>query len=228
MKLNVSRIMVLLMVILFALSGALLANAQKAKQYLDYGNKYLKAKQYDKAIQYLNYSVKMQKTSNAYFALGLAYYYKKNKAQSLRNFQMALKLNPGNSKAKSMVAKLGGGGGAAGGKEKQYLIQGHKYLKAKRYDAAIKYYNASARVKPTYQAYQFMGTAYFYKGDKANARAAYQKSLQINPNNPGVRRMLSKLGGAGGGEARLGEQVGVHPLLLAGLFAGALGLLFAF
>lgn len=231
MKLNVSKVIVLAVLIILISTGMLFA-AASAQSYMDNGVKFIKAKQYDKAIQYLAYSVKMQPTTNGYYYLGYAYYSKGDKANALSNFQQALKLNPANANAKQMVAKLGGGaasGGAVGGVAQQYLVKGHQFLKARRYDEAIKYYQASANAQPSYQAYQFMGTAYYYKGDKANAKTAYEKSLQLNPNNPGVRNMIAKLGGStGGGEQRLGEQLGVHPILLAGLFAGAIAVLFLF
>lgn len=230
MKLNVSKLVVMLIVVSFVLSGVVMG-ASKASQYMQYGVKMLKAKKYNKAVQYLKYSLKMERSSNAYYYLGLAYYGLKNKSQALKNFQAALKVNPENSKAKSMVSRLSGGGSSGGSSNaRKYLVAGHKYLKAKRYDAAIKYYKRSAQIKPTYQAYQFMGTAYYYKGDKANAKRAYQKSLQINSDNPGVRRMLSKLGGEAqtAGGQKVSDQLGVHPLLMAGLFAGSLAVLFFF
>ena len=235
MKLNVSKVFVLAVSIFLLSAGLLCAAAANAQSYMDYGIKAIKAKQYDNAIKYLAYSVKMQPTTNAYYYLGYAYLGKGDKANALSNFQQALKLNPSNAAAKQMVAKLGGGaatgGAAAGGQAQQYLIKGHQYLKARRYAEAIKFYQASANAQPTYQAYQFMGTAYYYMGDKENAKTSYEKSLQLNPNNPGVRNMLAKFGGggsSGGGEQRLGEQLGVHPLLLAGLFAGAIAVLFLF
>ena len=229
---KVSKILGFLALILFVSAGMVLAaNPAQAKQYLDYGNKYLKAKQYDNAISYYNQSIKIQASTEAYYYLGVAQFYKGDKAGALRSFQYALKLNPSNAAAKAMVAKLGGGAsaGASGGPAQQYLMTGHKYLKAKQYDMAIKYYAASAKVSPTFQAYQYMGTAYYYKGDYANAKVAYEKSLQLNPNNPGVRSVLAKLGSGGAaGEQRISQQMGVHPLLLAVLFAGAIAVLFLF
>ncbi len=232
---KVSKILMFLALILFVSAGMVLAaNPAQAKQYLDYGNKYLKAKQYDNAISYYNQSIKLQASTEAYYYLGVAQFYKNDKAGALRSFQYSLKLNPSNAAAKAMVAKLGGGaaGGAsaAGSPAQQYLVTGHKYLKAKQYDMAIKYYQASAQTGPTYQAYQFLGTAYYYKGDYENAKMAYEKSLQLNPNNPGVRSVLAKLGSSGGagGEQRISQQMGVHPLLLAVLFAGAIAVLFLF
>jgi tetratricopeptide (TPR) repeat protein len=231
MKLNVSKLFILVISILLLSTGMLSAATANAQAYMDYGVKAIKAKQYDNAIKYLAYSVKTKPTSNAYYYLGYAYMGKGDQANALSNFQQALKLNPSNSAAKQMVAKLSGGaaagGSAVGGQAQQYLVKGHQYLKARRYDEAIKFYQASAAAQPTYQAYQFMGTAYYYKGDKASAKTAYEKSLQLNPNNPGVRNMIAKLGGStGGGELRLGEQLGVHPLLLATLFAGVIAALF--
>lgn len=228
MRLNVSKVIVIVAMTIFLSAGMLFAAAASAQSYMDYGVKAIKAKQYDNAIKYLAYSIKMKPATNAYYYLGYAYYAKGDKANALSSFQQSLKLNPSNTAAKQMVAKLGGaaaGGGAVGGQAQQYLVKGHQYLKARKYDAAIKFYQASINAQPTYQAYQFMGTAYYYKGDKANAKTAYEKCLQINPNNPGVRNMLAKLGGSGS-EQRLGEQLGVHPLLLAGLFAGAIAVLF--
>lgn len=220
---KLSKVAVIIISVLMLAAGALFA-----ADYMTAGVNALKAKQYDKAIQYLSYGVKSQPSSNAYYYLGQAYLGKGNKAGAMSSFQQAVKLNPSNAAAKQMVAKLGGGaaGGAVSGQAQQYLAKGHQFLKAKRYDNAIQYYQASAKAQPSAQAYQFMGTAYYYKGDKANAKMAYEKSLQLNPNNAGVRSMLSKLGG-GGGEQRLGEQLGVHPLILAGLAAGALVLAWA-
>ena len=230
MKLNVTKVLVLMAVMLIAVASAVTATPQQAQQYLVNGNKFLQARQYDNAIQYYNASIKMNATTEAYYYMGIAYYYKGDRASALRNFQYALKLNPNNANAKAMIAKLGGAaaGAAAGGPAQQYLVTGHKYLKARQYDMAIRYYQASANAQPTYQAYQFMGTAYYYKGDMANAKMAYEKSLQLNPNNPGVRSVLAKLGGGEGGEARISQQIGVHPLILAGLFAGAIAVLFLF
>lgn len=229
------KFLVLLVVFVFMIFSLSFSDAAKAKQYLDYGNKLLSQKQYDNAIKYYAYSIKMQPTSEAYYYMALAYYYKGDKDQALRNAQYSLKLNPANTNAKKLVDSLAGAtagapaGTAAGGD--QYLLAGHKYLKAKQYDMAIKYYQASINTNPTYQAYQFMGTAYYYKGDMANAKAAYEKSLELNPNNPQVRSILAKIdqsSGAAGGEQRISQQMGVHPLLLAVLFAGAIAVLFIF
>jgi tetratricopeptide (TPR) repeat protein len=228
---KVPKILVSIFLVVFVMAGFLTATPQQAKQYLDYGNKYLKAKQYDNAIAYYNQSNKQGASTDAYYFMGVAYFYKSDKASALRNFQYALKLNPSNTAAKAMIAKLSGGAAASAGGSgpaAQYLVTGHKYLKARQYDMAIKYYQASANVAPSAQAFKYMGTAYYFKGDMTNAKAAYEKSLQMNPNDPGVRSVLAKIGSGEGGEARISQQMGVHPLLLATLFAGAIAILFLF
>lgn len=234
MKLNVLKITVLALVSFFAFYGIAAANPAQAQQYMAQGVKLIKAKQYDKAIQYLNQSIKLRPTANAYAYLGFAYNAKGDKANAVRNAQQALKMDPNNQIAKKLSASAGGAAAArpgAAGKEVQYLQMGHKFMKAKNFDQAIRYYNGSIKVKPTAQAYQWLGTAYMNKGNKDMARTAYQNSLKLNPNNPAVKNALAKLGGAPSGtaaEPRLGEQLGVHPLLLAGLFAGAIAVLFLF
>jgi len=227
MKFNVKVVVIMVVAVLFAAATAM-ANPAQAKQYLLQGHKLLKAKQYDKAIQYYNYSIKLSPSADAYYYAGLANFMSGKKPEALSNAQQALKLNPAHAQAKALMAKAGGSGAASGGKGQKYLVMGHKYLKMKQYDMAIKYYKASAKVQPTYQAYQFLGTAYYKKGDMDNARTAYEKSLSLNPNNPSVRNILAKMGSGGAAEPRISQQMGVHPLLLAGLFAGAIAVLFLF
>jgi tetratricopeptide (TPR) repeat protein len=232
MMIKLTKVLVFLMISVFAVVGIASADATQAAQYLAQGSKFLQAKQYDKAIQYYNYSAKLNPTDSAYYYAGIAYYMKGQKAESLSSFQNALKVNPANVNAKKMIAKLQGGAApAAGGNSKasQYLMMGHKYLKAGQYDNAIKYYNASAQTQPNYLAYQFMGTAYYHKGDMENAKISYQKSLQLNPNNPGVRNVLAKLNAGGAGNQQtISQQMGVHPLLLAAIFAGCVLMAFLF
>ncbi|MFP4467228.1 MAG: tetratricopeptide repeat protein [Candidatus Goldiibacteriota bacterium] len=230
MKFNFPKVIVFMFAVILLMSSFAFASPAKARQYLLQGNKLLQAKKYNNAIRYYNASIKQQPTANAYYYLGVAYQMSGKKAEALRSFQRALKLNPNHTNAKKMAARLQGASGGGSSKAKQYLAMGHKLFKQNKLSQAIRYYNASAKLQPTYQAYQFMGTAYYKMGDKANAIKAYERSLQINPNNPGVKNVLNKLKGQTktAGDPRLSEQMGVHPLLLAGLFAGAIAVLFLF
>ena len=241
MKFNFPKVIVFTCAVVLLISGFAFANPAQARQYLLQGNKLLQAKQYDNAIKYYGASIKLQPTADAYYYMGVAYQMSGKRAEALRSFQGALKLNPNHTNAKNMAARLQQAGGqqrpaaqqkagAADPRARQYLAMGHKLLKERKFAEAVKYYNASAKIQPTYQAYQFMGTAYYRMGDKANAIKAYERSLQINPNNPGVKNVLAQLKGTTtpAGEPRLSEQMGVHPLLLAGLFAGAIAVLFLF
>jgi len=238
MKLNAKVLAISLVTLLFAAGVAFAADAAKGQQYLNYGHQFFKQKQYDKAIQYYAYSAKINPDASAYYYTGLAYYYKGDKAQALRFAQYALKLNPALAAAKKLVAASGGGAAtgsvtAAGttGVDK-YIAAGNQFLKVKQYDKAIQYYQASINMNPTWQGYAYLGTANYYKGDMTNAKASYTKSLELNPNNPGVRQVVAKIDAAGGSatpaEPRLGQQMGVNPLLLALLFAGAIAVLFVF
>lgn len=235
MRFNVTKVLALVLVtLIFAMGAAFAADPAKAQQYLTYGHQYLKAKQYDNAIKYYQYSAKLNPTADAYYYTGYAYFYKGDKTQALRYAQYALKINPSHANSQKLIAAAGGaaGGGAApaGGGDK-YLNAGMQYLKAKQFDKAIQYFNASIQMRPTAEGYMYLGTAYYYKGDMANAKAAYQKSLELNPNNAQVRQVIAKIdqqGGGAGGEQRISQQMGVHPLLLAVLFAGAIAALFVF
>src|SRR5580700_4147512 len=69
----------------------------------------------------------------------------------------------------------------------QYLQAGNTFYSQKSYDQAIRYYQAATQMNAnSWQAYQGLGGCYYAKGDNSNALVNYQKSLDINPNNPQV------------------------------------------
>ena len=41
--------------------------------------------------------------------------------------------------------------------------------------------------------YDSLGEAYFNKGDKKSALINYKKSLEINPNNVGAKKIIDKM-----------------------------------
>jgi D-alanyl-D-alanine carboxypeptidase len=45
----------------------------------------------------------------------------------------------------------------------------------------------------SWEAYDAMGEFYIVKGDTAEAIQAYEKSLELNPENTNARQMLKKL-----------------------------------
>jgi hypothetical protein len=76
----------------------------------------------------------------------------------------------------------------------QYLQAGNTFYSQKSYDQAIRYYQAATQMNAnSWQAYQGLGGCYYAKGDNSNALMNYQKSLDINPNNPQVSRFVQYL-----------------------------------
>jgi uncharacterized membrane protein len=71
---------------------------------------------------------------------------------------------------------------------------GYQLLKAKKFDAAIRIFQLNIEAYPTSaNVYDSLGEAYLKAGDKPQAIANYQKSLQLNPKNSNGARMLEKL-----------------------------------
>ena len=72
--------------------------------------------------------------------------------------------------------------------------QGQSLYQKGLYSKAIGYYQQAINLDPNNaQAYQDMGNAYMKLNDQADALSAYQKSLQINPNNPTLKVMVDNM-----------------------------------
>ena len=84
---------------------------------------------------------------------------------------------------------------AAAGQD--YREGGEALLRAGLYSKAIHYFQKAVQADPQdWQAYEDLGDASAKTDDLAGAREAYQKSLQLNPDNPKVRVLLENLGGS--------------------------------
>ena len=78
-----------------------------------------------------------------------------------------------------------------------YKVGGQALLRAGQYVKAVDYFKNAVQADPQdAEAYQDLGDAYAKLGDTGNARSAYEKSLQLDPNNPTVRAALNGLGPA--------------------------------
>jgi uncharacterized membrane protein len=72
---------------------------------------------------------------------------------------------------------------------------GYQLLRAKKFKEAIRIFQLNVEAYPqSANTYDSLGEAYMDDGDKAQAIANYQKSLQLNPKNGGAVKMLQKLG----------------------------------
>ena len=71
---------------------------------------------------------------------------------------------------------------------------GYRLLNAKKFNDAIRILQLNAEAYPqSSNVYDSLGEAYMDDGDKPQAIANYQKSLQLNPKNGGAVKMLQRL-----------------------------------
>ena len=62
------------------------------------------------------------------------------------------------------------------------------------YEKAIQYFRAAIDQRPDYwQAYQFLGEAYYQNANRTEAVVAIQQSLRLHPDNKGLRQFLAKV-----------------------------------
>ena len=72
---------------------------------------------------------------------------------------------------------------------------GYRLIRADNFKAAIRILQLNVEAYPkSSNVYDSLGEAYMNDGNKAQAIANYQKSLQLNPRNGGAVKMLQKLG----------------------------------
>jgi hypothetical protein len=78
--------------------------------------------------------------------------------------------------------------------EDQLNSLGYQLINAHKYKEAIRILQLNTEVYPeSANTWDSLGEAYMDAGDKAQAIANYQKSLQLNPKNAGALKMLRKL-----------------------------------
>ncbi|MDH4264423.1 MAG: tetratricopeptide repeat protein [Deltaproteobacteria bacterium] len=72
--------------------------------------------------------------------------------------------------------------------------KGHEFLREKKFDAALKAFEESAKLSPdTPIAHYWMGMTYFYKKETEKAIAKFKKVLDIEPKNYHARAMIGKI-----------------------------------
>jgi tetratricopeptide (TPR) repeat protein len=78
--------------------------------------------------------------------------------------------------------------------EDQLNSLGYQLLRAHQFKEAVRIFQLNVEVYPqSSNPYDSLGEAYMNDGDKPQAIANYQKSLQLNPNNGNAVKMLQKL-----------------------------------
>lgn len=73
----------------------------------------------------------------------------------------------------------------------KFYEQGLQAYKEENYEAAIRYFNQSIKYNPgVWQAHQYIGSCYLALGDEGNAKVAYQRSLELNPENTELKEWI--------------------------------------
>jgi tetratricopeptide (TPR) repeat protein len=72
-----------------------------------------------------------------------------------------------------------------------YYNAGIGLFQQKDYERAIEYFHASIQEKPDFwQAYQFLGEAYYQNSNRTEAVVAMKESLRLHSDNPELRKFL--------------------------------------
>ena len=75
-----------------------------------------------------------------------------------------------------------------------YYNAGMDLMKQKDYEKAVQYFRAAVDQRPDYwQAYQFLGEAYYQSANRTEAVVAMQESLRLHPDNLDLRRFMEKI-----------------------------------
>ena len=75
-----------------------------------------------------------------------------------------------------------------------YYNAGMDLMKQKDYEKAVQYFRAAVDQRPDYwQAYQFLGEAYYQAANRTESVVAMQESLRLHPDNPELRKFLQKV-----------------------------------
>ncbi len=72
-----------------------------------------------------------------------------------------------------------------------YYNAGIGLFQQKDYERAIQYFHAAIQEKPDFwQAYQFLGEAYYQNSNRTESVVAIQESLRLHSGNPELRKFL--------------------------------------
>jgi|GEM_PF-1272526 len=76
----------------------------------------------------------------------------------------------------------------------EFYVAGLETFKGGDFDKAIRYFHAALLEKPDYwQAYQFMGEAYYQSGNRTEALVAMNESLRLHSDNQELKHFVSRV-----------------------------------
>jgi len=183
----------------------------EAQAAIECGMKYLKNKDYDKAIEEINEAVRLDPNyAQAYSGRGYAYEMKDQYDRAIDDYNEAIRLDPNCSEAYMFrgsaclkkgqydyairdcneAIKLNPNNTALA---YAYLNRGDAYIKKGQYDQAINDYSEIIKLKPDDAvAFFIRGDAYSKKGRYDQAIKDFEKALSIDPNSELVKQNLEK------------------------------------
>ncbi len=75
-----------------------------------------------------------------------------------------------------------------------YYNAGLDLMKQKDYEKAVQYFRAAVDQRPDYwQAYQFLGEAYYQDANRTEAVVAMRESLRLHPHNPDLEKFMNRI-----------------------------------
>lgn len=84
--------------------------------------------------------------------------------------------------------------GAGATAPEDYYNAGMDLFNNRDFEKAVKYFKAAVDERPDYwQAYQSLGSAYYQNGNITAAMMAMEQSLKLHPDNPNLRKFISKI-----------------------------------
>ena len=84
--------------------------------------------------------------------------------------------------------------GAQATSPEDYYNAGLDLMKQKDYEKAVQYFRAAVDQRPDYwQAYQFLGEAYYQDANRTEAVVAMRESLRLHPRNPDLEKFMERI-----------------------------------
>ena len=153
-----------------------------AKAHVDRGVAHAAKQEYDKAIANYTDAIRLDPyLAEAYNNRGGAYYIKEDYGKAIADYTETIRLNPNNAK--------------------MYVNRGLAYCKEGEYYKTIADFTEAIRPKPNdaneVDVYFKQDILHTIKKDYANARADWEKALQLEPNNTRAKENLEVLRGMG-------------------------------
>jgi tetratricopeptide (TPR) repeat protein len=142
-----------------------LGDPDPSAAFLDRGDAYLTAKEYDKAILEFTEAIRVYAESfRVFHQRGLAYFAKGQCDKAIKDFTEAIDRNPESAPT--------------------FYCRGLAYGRLKKYDEGIKDFTEAIRLKPDYaDALVNRAEAYFRTKESDKAIADYQQAIQLDPSN---------------------------------------------